>query len=168
MIIIVTVEITVNAREKFATSSSKTCLALLRENTRPAHQALETKLNSVLGNISPSGYQTLLIGFYGFYSPIEAKLTLLAGHPVLEGAALGGQVIAPPLKVRLGITPQNGSAFFYGEGPRVYERWKAFLQILAGFRQITRLPLRKRPWRLFKLLMTGFFRMAWCKRSEAP
>ena len=50
---------------------------------------------------------------------------------VLEGAALGGQVVAPRLQARLGVTPENGVAFFYGAGPRqVAARWKAFRQVL--------------------------------------
>lgn len=55
----------------------------------------------------------------------------LGAFYVLEGAALGGQVIAPRLQARLGVTPENGVAFFYGDGPpQVAARWKAFRQVL--------------------------------------
>jgi heme oxygenase (biliverdin-IX-beta and delta-forming) len=161
------------------------CLSLLKETTRPAHQALESRLTAVLENISHDRYKALLARFLGFYQPLEAKIALLSlkddfpkdfeprpksfllardlmavGLPedllqalpycerlpelssvaqalgalyVFEGAALGGQVIAPLLHSRLGITAQKGCAFFYGDGPvQVSQRWKAFRQVLES------------------------------------
>jgi heme oxygenase len=43
---------------------------------------------------------------------------------VVEGASLGGQVIARRLKQCHGIGPENGSAFFTGDGAHISARWK--------------------------------------------
>jgi heme oxygenase len=43
---------------------------------------------------------------------------------VLEGASLGGQVIARGLSRCLGIGPENGAAFFTGRGAHTAARWK--------------------------------------------
>ena len=42
---------------------------------------------------------------------------------VVEGACLGGQVIARAVRQRLGIGPGDGSAFFTGSGPGTGARW---------------------------------------------
>ncbi len=46
---------------------------------------------------------------------------------VIEGAALGGQIIARALKQRLGLTPAHGCAFFSGDGAETGARWRAVL-----------------------------------------
>jgi heme oxygenase len=46
---------------------------------------------------------------------------------VIEGAALGGQIIASALERHLGVTPTSGSAFFSGVGPRTAARWRSYL-----------------------------------------
>jgi heme oxygenase len=46
---------------------------------------------------------------------------------VIEGAALGGQIIARALKHRLGLTPAHGCAFFSGDGAETRARWRAVL-----------------------------------------
>jgi heme oxygenase len=47
---------------------------------------------------------------------------------VVEGACLGGQMIARELRQRLGIGRESGAAFFTGDGARTAARWK---QVLA-------------------------------------
>ncbi len=47
---------------------------------------------------------------------------------VVEGACLGGQVIARAVMQQLGIGRDNGAAFFTGDGARTAGRWK---QVLA-------------------------------------
>ena len=47
---------------------------------------------------------------------------------VVEGACLGGQVIARALWERLGIGRDDGAAFFTGDGPGTGARWR---QVLA-------------------------------------
>jgi heme oxygenase (biliverdin-IX-beta and delta-forming) len=46
---------------------------------------------------------------------------------VVEGACLGGQVIARGVMQRLRITRENGAAFFNGDGARTGVRWKHVL-----------------------------------------
>jgi heme oxygenase len=46
---------------------------------------------------------------------------------VLEGACLGGQVIAPDLHDRLGVTRESGASFFTGDGDGTRARWRLFV-----------------------------------------
>ena len=46
---------------------------------------------------------------------------------VLEGACLGGQVIAPALRERLGVAKGTGAAFFTGDEEGTAARWRLFL-----------------------------------------
>jgi heme oxygenase (biliverdin-IX-beta and delta-forming) len=46
---------------------------------------------------------------------------------VIEGACLGGQLIAPALRDRLGVIQTCGAAFFVGDAERTGERWRLFL-----------------------------------------
>jgi heme oxygenase len=50
---------------------------------------------------------------------------------VVEGATLGGQVIARRLLQQLGIGPASGGAFFAGYGDDVRQRWLTFCSLLA-------------------------------------
>ena len=45
---------------------------------------------------------------------------------VLEGATLGGQVIARHLRRTLGVTAERGGAYFSGYGSRTGRMWQAF------------------------------------------
>lgn len=51
---------------------------------------------------------------------------------VLEGACLGGQVLARALHERLGLGPDSGTAFFVGEGAATGARWSRVLDWLEG------------------------------------
>ena len=44
---------------------------------------------------------------------------------VLEGACLGGQIVAPLLCRRLGVAKDRGTAFFAGDEERTLQRWAA-------------------------------------------
>lgn len=50
---------------------------------------------------------------------------------VIEGSALGGQVVSRHLRDKLGITPDQGGEFFFGDGPGTFARWKDRLCRLA-------------------------------------
>jgi heme oxygenase len=56
---------------------------------------------------------------------------------VLEGATLGGQIIAKHLKISLGLKDQDGLSFFRGYGPETAKMWNAFK---ANTRDIVRTP----------------------------
>ena len=52
---------------------------------------------------------------------------------VIEGSTLGGQVISRHLKEHLGLTPENGGAFFASYGPQVGPMWKQFGEAVTAF-----------------------------------
>jgi heme oxygenase len=49
---------------------------------------------------------------------------------VLEGATLGGTLIARQARMRLGVTPATGGAFFAAYGAATAARWRAFATVL--------------------------------------
>ena len=51
---------------------------------------------------------------------------------VLEGACLGGQVIAPALRQQLGVEKGSGASFFIGDAEGTPARWSLFLAWLEG------------------------------------
>lgn len=51
---------------------------------------------------------------------------------VLEGACLGGRVIAPALREQLGVAQGSGASFFTGDAEGTPARWSAFLEWLEG------------------------------------
>ena len=51
---------------------------------------------------------------------------------VLEGACLGGQVIAPRLHQRLGVAQGKGASFFIGDAGDTSARWLLILSWLEG------------------------------------
>jgi heme oxygenase len=51
---------------------------------------------------------------------------------VLEGATLGGQIVAEHVERRLGLVRGEGSAYFRSYGKRVAERWRAFQSLLLA------------------------------------
>jgi heme oxygenase len=52
---------------------------------------------------------------------------------VIEGSTLGGQVISRHLKEHLGLTPENGGAFFASYGQMVGPMWKQFGEAVTAF-----------------------------------
>jgi heme oxygenase (biliverdin-IX-beta and delta-forming) len=54
---------------------------------------------------------------------------------VLEGACLGGQVIAPALREHLGVAAGDGASFFTGDAEGTSARWRSFLAGLEGLAQ---------------------------------
>jgi len=52
---------------------------------------------------------------------------------VIEGSMLGGQVISRHLKQNLGISTENGGAFYAGYGHETGPMWKAFGESLTRF-----------------------------------
>ena len=52
---------------------------------------------------------------------------------VLEGATLGGQIVARHLRASLGLTPDSGASYFSGYGVDTGPRWKAFCAILTAY-----------------------------------
>lgn len=76
----------------------------------------------------------------GIAVPAPAKLPLvlpctaaaLGSLYVLEGSALGAQVIAPRLQRSLGLDATNGAAYFAGWGAATAARWREFRDLLEA------------------------------------
>ncbi len=56
---------------------------------------------------------------------------------VLEGATLGGQIIARRLHAALGVTASTGGRFFQSYGPDVGPSWRRFVAMLDAFGETT-------------------------------
>lgn len=52
---------------------------------------------------------------------------------VVEGSTLGGAVIARHLKEQLGLTPENGGAFYASYGPMIGPMWKTFGEVITAY-----------------------------------
>ena len=52
---------------------------------------------------------------------------------VLEGATLGGQIIARQLETALGVTKDSGGRFFWSHGAGVGTNWRRFVSALDRF-----------------------------------
>ena len=86
------------------------------------------------GNLLARDLAALRIG----RSPASGCVPALQGTPavlgslyVMEGSALGGQVIARRLQQWHGIDADAGAAYFTGWGPRTGALWREFRQLLA-------------------------------------
>jgi heme oxygenase (biliverdin-IX-beta and delta-forming) len=50
---------------------------------------------------------------------------------VIEGATLGGRIIARHVERRFGFGPRDGASFFHGYGDDTGPRWQAFCSLIA-------------------------------------
>ncbi len=157
-------------------------LQKLKEKTSRQHTDVESHpllLQLTSGELSLPIYKHILVKFYGFFSPLEERISqhspekyledfnerrkailllqdieILNGHQpikyceslpaiddlysamgalyVMEGSTLGGQMISRHVEKALGLTPDQGTAFFYGYGKDTGQRWKAFQQALLA------------------------------------
>lgn len=57
---------------------------------------------------------------------LSGKAAAFGSLYVLEGSALGGQVIAPRLDRQLNLQPDTGAAYFAGWGPNTGAMWREF------------------------------------------
>lgn len=64
--------------------------------------------------------------------PLPDAASALGSMYVLEGSALGGQVIAKQVGAQLGLTPANGAAYFQGWGDETGRHWREFREALAA------------------------------------
>ena len=155
--------------------------------TATLHRRVEAQLGLLDQELSFRRYRQVLETFYGFYAPIEIRLSLLAdagpplGFPlraragliandlvalglssralvelpwcaelprlscrehlagclyVLEGACLGGQVVARALRRRLAVAKGSGASFFVGDDDGTAARWHLVLAWLEGLPRV--------------------------------
>lgn len=58
--------------------------------------------------------------------PVPTLAAAFGSLYVIEGSALGGQVITPRLKRDLGLEPGRGASYFHGFGERTGGMWREF------------------------------------------
>jgi len=64
---------------------------------------------------------------------LDSPAEILGCLYVIEGASLGGQIIAKHLHANLGLTPETGASFFSGYGVNTGPYWLAFRTFLSEF-----------------------------------
>ena len=64
---------------------------------------------------------------------LDSTAKILGCLYVIEGASLGGQIIAKHLDANLGLTPETGASFFSGYGVSTGPYWLAFRTFLSEF-----------------------------------
>lgn len=64
---------------------------------------------------------------------VKSIAQLLGCLYVMEGATLGGQIIAKQLQANLSVTQKTGAAFFNGYGIQTAKHWQAFCTLLTTF-----------------------------------
>ncbi|WP_067270059.1 biliverdin-producing heme oxygenase [Mitsuaria sp. 7] len=60
---------------------------------------------------------------------LESPAAAIGSMYVIEGSALGGQVLTPKLLAAHGLTPEHGTAYFHGFGARTGAMWREFRQL---------------------------------------
>lgn len=63
--------------------------------------------------------------------PLHDAASAFGSMYVIEGSALGGQVIAPMLERHLGLTPEHGARYFHGHGARTGAMWREFREVIT-------------------------------------
>lgn len=63
--------------------------------------------------------------------PMGDAAEALGSMYVIEGSALGGQVITPMLQQHLGLTPATGAAYFHGHGAATGSLWREFREVIT-------------------------------------
>lgn len=58
--------------------------------------------------------------------PVRSVAAVFGSLYVIEGSALGGQVIVPRLQRSLGLMPGRGASYFHGFGERTGSMWREF------------------------------------------
>jgi len=59
---------------------------------------------------------------------LDSPAAAMGSLYVIEGSALGGQVLTPRLLAAHGLTPERGAAYFNGFGARTGAMWREFRQ----------------------------------------
>jgi len=65
--------------------------------------------------------------------PLEKQSHIWGCLYVLEGATLGGQIVARHLQASLNLTPETGASYFSGYGVNTGPQWKTFCALLTAY-----------------------------------
>lgn len=74
----------------------------------------------ILGDTSDTDQQTIKFA-------LNDMGEALGAHYVLEGSALGAQIIASIVQKKLRVGAENGGAYFFGDGQQTSAHWSQFL-----------------------------------------
>lgn len=76
------------------------------------------------GALGPHAFD--FVGMSPMTAPVPTLPSAIGVLYVLEGASLGGQLIARRLGPRLGVSAEGGACFFAGAGSATGRRWREF------------------------------------------
>lgn len=101
-------------------------------------EALPPRLHEWLGQRGRAAFAAADMAFLGMPPSLPTPVPDCLAEPglpaafgsmyVIEGSALGGQVITPWLKRDLGLEPGRGASYFHGHGDRTGAMWRDFRQ----------------------------------------
>lgn len=90
---------------------------------------------------------------------LDSPAAAIGSLYVIEGSALGGQVLTPKLRALHGLTPERGGAYFHGFGDRTGAMWREFRQLAqaeAGGSAASRTDACRAAVQTFKALIETF------------
>jgi heme oxygenase len=90
---------------------------------------------------------------------LDSPAAAIGSLYVIEGSALGGQVLTPRLLAAHGLTPERGAAYFNGFGARTGAMWREFRQFAdaqAGQDAASRAMACRAAIQTFKALLATF------------
>ena len=111
-------------------------LGAAMSNLPPGFWQARRKLPRLEADLRYFGYDTETLARLPVCLDLPSLNTLpqmLGSAYVLEGATLGGQIIARHLEQTLGLTDGQGYAFFQSYGKDTARRWKTFGQMLLAY-----------------------------------
>lgn len=90
---------------------------------------------------------------------LDSPAAAIGSLYVIEGSALGGQVLTPKLRAAHGLTPEHGVAYFHGFGARTGAMWREFRELAqaeAGATAASRTEACRAAVQTFKALIETF------------
>ena len=90
---------------------------------------------------------------------LDSPAAAIGSLYVIEGSALGGQVLTPKLFAAHGLTPDHGAAYFHGFGARTGAMWREFRQLAqaeAGGDEAQRAAASRAAVETFRALIATF------------
>ena len=101
-------------------------LELLQWSERPRLARLQSDLRS----LGAAAEEILEVPDCSALPEINDLDTLMGALYVIEGSALGGQILYGQIHAKLGLDAHNGASFFFGEGKRTAQVWKWYVSLM--------------------------------------
>jgi heme oxygenase len=97
-------------------------MRIVNDRARPYH---DTQAAGVLSGASETHATRASVPAF------DSTAAWLGSWYVIEGATLGGQILAPHFSEHFGLMPNSGVRYFSGYGPRTGSMWNAFRALLV-------------------------------------